>query len=105
MPVHCIQQLMEGLLDALMRRKQEEKPDNHDEEIAQALTSRGAGTDTVDASAPKTGKMPIEELELSIRSYNCLKRAGIDSVETLQTLSEEELLHIKNLGRKSFNEI
>ena len=105
MPVHCIQQFMEGLLDALMQRKQEEKTENHDEEDTQALTSADAETDTADASAPKTGKTPIEELELSVRSYACLKRAGVDSVETLQTLSEEDFRHIRNLGRKSMNEI
>ena len=105
MPVHCIQQFMEGLLDALMQRKQEEKTDNHDEGDAHASPSGDTETDTANSSALKKGKTPIEELELSIRSYNCLKRAGIDSVETLKTLSEEELLHIKNLGRKSLNEI
>lgn len=48
---------------------------------------------------------PIDELELSIRSYNCLKRAGINSVEELQTLSDDDLTHVRNLGRKSIEEI
>ena len=105
MPVHSIQQFMEGLLDALMHKKQEEKTDNHDEGDAHASPSGDTETDTANSSALKKGKTPIEELELSVRSYTWLKRAGIDSVETLKTLSEEEILHIKNLGRKSLNEI
>ena len=49
--------------------------------------------------------IPIEELDLSIRSYNCLRRAGIDSVGQLRRLSEDDLLHIRNLGRKGIEEI
>lgn len=48
---------------------------------------------------------PIDDLELSIRSYNCLKRAGINTVEELQTLSDDDLMHVRNLGRKSMDEI
>jgi ATPases of the AAA+ class len=47
----------------------------------------------------------IEDLELSVRSYNCLKRAGILTVEQLKRLSEDELRHIRNLGRYSVAEI
>ena len=49
--------------------------------------------------------MPIEKLELSPRSYNCLTRAGILSVEKLRTLSDDDLMHIRNLGRKCMEEI
>ena len=47
----------------------------------------------------------IESLELSVRSYNCLKRAGILSVEKLRTMSDEDLMHVRNLGRKCIDEI
>lgn len=48
---------------------------------------------------------PIDDLDLSVRSYNCLKRAGINSVEELQKLSDDDLAHVRNLGRKSMEEI
>ncbi|MBC7333640.1 MAG: DNA-directed RNA polymerase subunit alpha [Actinobacteria bacterium] len=48
---------------------------------------------------------PIEELELSVRAYNCLKREGIDTVDKLLRYSEEELLDIRNFGQKSINEV
>ena len=44
----------------------------------------------------------IEDLDLTVRSYNCLKRAGIQSVQELIQYTEEEVLKIRNLGRKSF---
>lgn len=47
----------------------------------------------------------IEELDLSVRSYNCLKRAGINTVQELSTKSEDEMLEVRNLGRKSLDEI
>ncbi|GAG85520.1 unnamed protein product, partial [marine sediment metagenome] len=47
----------------------------------------------------------IEELELSVRAYNCLKREGIDSVEKLLEYSEGELLDIRNFGQKSIQEV
>jgi DNA-directed RNA polymerase subunit alpha len=47
----------------------------------------------------------IEELELSVRAYNCLKREGIDSVEKLLGYSEDELLDIRNFGQKSIQEV
>ncbi|MCE5329331.1 DNA-directed RNA polymerase subunit alpha, partial [bacterium] len=47
----------------------------------------------------------IEDLELSVRSYNCLKRAGIDSVEKLLQYTEDELLDIRNFGQKSIQEV
>jgi len=47
----------------------------------------------------------IEDLELSVRSYNCLKRAGITTVEELTQKSEEEMIHVRNLGKKSLKEV
>ena len=49
--------------------------------------------------------MTIEELDLSVRSYNCLKRAGINTVEDLTNKSEEEMMKVRNLGRKSLDEV
>ena len=49
--------------------------------------------------------MPIEELELSVRSYNCLKRAGINTVGELVEKSDEEMSKVRNLGKKSLDEV
>ena len=48
---------------------------------------------------------PIEELELSVRSYNCLKRAGIATVEDLANKSQEDMMKVRNLGKKSLDEV
>ncbi len=50
-------------------------------------------------------EMPIEELDLSVRSYNCLKRAGINTVQELIQRSEDEMLKVRNLGKKSLTEV
>jgi len=47
----------------------------------------------------------IEELDLSVRSYNCLKRAGINTVYDLTEKSEAEMMKVRNLGRKSLEEV
>ena len=49
--------------------------------------------------------MSIEELDLSVRSYNCLKRAGINTVEDLANKTEDEMMKVRNLGRKSLEEV
>jgi len=53
----------------------------------------------------KTLEMSIEELELSVRSFNCLKRAGINTVSELTSKSEDDMMRIRNLGRKSLDEV
>ena len=53
----------------------------------------------------KVLEMTIEELDLSVRSYNCLKRAGINSVEELTQKNEEDMIKVRNLGRKSLEEV
>lgn len=53
----------------------------------------------------KVLEMTIEELDLSVRSYNCLKRAAIDTVEDLIAKSEEDMMKVRNLGRKSLEEV
>jgi len=50
-------------------------------------------------------EMTIEELDLSVRSYNCLKRAGINTVEELTRRSEEDMMKVRNLGKKSLQEV
>lgn len=49
--------------------------------------------------------MPIEDLDLSVRSYNCLKRAGIQTVEELTQRTEDEMMRVRNLGKKSLKEV
>lgn len=62
-------------------------------------------TPDVPAPTPTPGDMLIEELELSVRSYNCLKRAAISTVQQLTEKSEEEMMKVRNLGRKSLEEV
>jgi DNA-directed RNA polymerase subunit alpha len=53
----------------------------------------------------KVNTMMIEDLDLSVRSYNCLKRAGIQTVDELTQKTEDEMMHVKNLGKKSLKEV
>ena len=53
----------------------------------------------------KVLEMSIDELELSVRSYNCLKRAGINTVEELCNKTPDEMMKVRNLGRKSLEEV
>ncbi len=68
-------------------------------------------TDTAILVEPQTDdkakvlEMPVEDLDLSVRSYNCLKRAGIHTVEDLTKRTEEDMLKVRNLGRKSLEEV
>ncbi len=50
-------------------------------------------------------EMPIEELSMSVRSFNCLKRAGIDTVEDLINKTEDEMIKVRNLGKKSLEDV
>lgn len=58
-----------------------------------------------DDSKGKILEMTIEELDLSVRSFNCLKRAGINTVEDLTNKTEEDMMRVRNLGRKSLDEV
>ena len=58
-----------------------------------------------DKGKGKILEMTIEELDLSVRSFNCLKRAGINTVNDLIEKSEEEMMKVRNLGKKSFDEV
>jgi DNA-directed RNA polymerase subunit alpha len=53
----------------------------------------------------KALEMTIEELELSVRSFNCLKRAAINTVEELTHKTEEDMMKVRNLGKKSLDEV
>ena len=61
--------------------------------------------ETTDDSKEQVLKMTIEELDLSVRSFNCLKRAAINTVEDLIDKSEEDMMKVRNLGRKSLDEV
>jgi DNA-directed RNA polymerase subunit alpha len=49
--------------------------------------------------------MSIEDLELSVRSFNCLKRANISTVEDIAKMTESEMMKVRNLGKKSLDEV
>jgi DNA-directed RNA polymerase subunit alpha len=53
----------------------------------------------------KVLEMTVEELDLSVRSYNCLKRANINTVEELTQRTEEDMMKVRNLGKKSLEEV
>lgn len=53
----------------------------------------------------KVLEMTIEDLDMSVRSFNCLKRAGIDTVEDLISRTEEDMIKVRNLGKKSLEEV
>jgi len=53
----------------------------------------------------KVLEMTIEDLELSVRSFNCLKRAGISTVEDITNMTEQEMMKVRNLGKKSLDEV
>ena len=73
------------------------------------LSDVGSNTEIMvekdDKGKEKVLEMTIEELDLSVRSFNCLKRAGINTVEDLINKSEEEMMKVRNLGRKSLEEV
>ena len=69
------------------------------------LSEEAANTERDDKSHEKVLEMTIEELDLSVRSFNCLKRAGINTVEDLINKTEEEMMKVRNLGKKSLEEV
>lgn len=66
-------------------------------------SARAAAIDSL--QKPDITDMTLEELELSVRSYNCLKRAGIDTLHEIAEMTFDELCHVRNLGKKSIDEI
>ncbi|MGN0374574.1 MAG: DNA-directed RNA polymerase subunit alpha [Butyrivibrio sp.] len=73
------------------------------------LSERGQNVEVMsvkeDTEKEKALVMSIDELELSVRSYNCLKRAGINTVEELCNRTSEDMMKVRNLGRKSLEEV
>ena len=61
--------------------------------------------DREETKKEKVLEMTIEELDMSVRSFNCLKRAGIDTVEDLTNRTEEDMIKVRNLGKKSLEEV
>ncbi|MCF1685438.1 DNA-directed RNA polymerase subunit alpha [Tetragenococcus halophilus] len=78
-------------------------------EIFVNMTDEAKNTDIMvekeETQKEKMLEMTIEELDLSVRSYNCLKRAGINTVQELTNKSEPEMIKVRNLGRKSLEEV
>ena len=79
-------------------------------EIFLALTEGGCEGQSImaeknDSEKEKVLDLTIDELDLSVRSFNCLKRAGISTVEDLINKSEEDMMKVRNLGRKSLEEV
>ena len=62
-------------------------------------------TPAQDDKQEKVLEMTIEELDLSVRAYNCLKRAGINTVAELVQRNQEDMMKVRNLGKKSLEEV
>ena len=90
-----------GILKALMRMRKKTEEDYSEDEIEES----DCFDDEFDKELEDKPSTPIEKLDLSIRSYNCLKRAGITTVEKLRTMSDDELMRVRNFSRKCLDEI
>ncbi len=73
--------------------------------LSQTVSATEIMVEKEEESKDKILEMTIEELDLSVRSYNCLKRAGINTVEELTRKTEEDMMKVRNLGRKSLEEV
>ena len=74
-------------------------------DLSEAAKNTQVMVEKEESKKEKVLEMPIEELELSVRSYNCLKRAGISTVEDLANKSQEDMMKVRNLGKKSLKEV
>ena len=74
-------------------------------ELVESMTNTSILVSREEDKVHKLMIMSIEDMDLSVRSYNCLKRAGINTVEDLTHKSEDDMLKVKNLGRKSLDEV
>lgn len=74
-------------------------------DLCEAIGKMNILVSTEEESKTKILDMPIEEMELSVRSYNCLKRANINTVEDLTQKTREDMLKVRNLGLKSIDEV
>ena len=73
--------------------------------LSEAMGSKSTVVDKVENTRDKVLDMTIEELDLSVRSVNCLKRANINTVADLISKTEDEMIKVRNLGRKSLEEV
>ncbi len=74
-------------------------------DLSEAMGSRSTVVEKAEAQRDKVLELTIEELDLSVRSFNCLKRANINTVEDLISKTPEEMMKVRNLGRKSLEEV
>ena len=74
-------------------------------DLSEAAQTADIMIEKEDNAKEKVLEMNIDELELSVRSYNCLKRAGINTVEELTNRTPEDMMKVRNLGRKSLEEV
>ena len=74
-------------------------------DLSEATKNTQVMVEKEESMKEKVLEMSIEELELSVRSFNCLKRIGISTVEDLTNKTEAEMLKVRNLGKKSFDEV
>ena len=74
-------------------------------ELVESMANTSLLVSREEDKVQKLMNMSIEDMDLSVRSYNCLKRAGINTVEDLIKKTEEDMLKVKNLGRKSLDEV
>jgi DNA-directed RNA polymerase subunit alpha len=74
-------------------------------DLSEDIGSRSTVVEKVETQRDKVLEMTIEELDLSVRSFNCLKRANINTVEDLISKTEDEMIKVRNLGRKSLEEV
>jgi DNA-directed RNA polymerase subunit alpha len=74
-------------------------------DLSDTIAGRSIVVEKVETQRDKVLEMTIEELDLSVRSFNCLKRANINTVEDLISKTQEEMIKVRNLGRKSLEEV
>ena len=74
-------------------------------DLSDTVGSRSTVVEKIETQRDKVLEMTIEELDLSVRSFNCLKRANINTVEDLINKTQEEMIKVRNLGRKSLEEV
>ena len=74
-------------------------------DLSDSIGSRSTVVEKVETQRDKVLEMNIEELDLSVRSFNCLKRANINTVEDLISKTQDEMIKVRNLGRKSLEEV
>ena len=74
-------------------------------DLSETMGSRSTVVEKAEAQRDKVMEMTIDDMDLSVRSYNCLKRANINTVEDLISKTEDEMMKVRNLGRKSLEEV